>query len=456
MQLKENILFHNRYRLIRLLGQGGFSEVWLAEDTTASMTVALKVYAPGMGLDEDGIEIFRKEFALVFNFNHSNLLRPSHYDICERMPYLTMPFCGRGSAKRLVGVVSEEDAWKFLHDVAAGLAYLHSRQPDPVIHQDIKPDNVLVDDAGQYLITDFGISVKARSTLRKSVGNSFEGAIAYMAPERFSRDNAPIMASDIWALGATLYELFTADAPFGDHGGVIQKSGAEIPEIKAGCSSELKQIVERCLSLDTWNRPTAETLVAWAEQHKREEKIQFGKKPPKPPKPHKLRSIIVTVMICTILGIAAFVTIPILNNRKLYEDFKKYVNAGDELYKKGEEHYVEALTYYNEAVSILNTGKIDLYDHKNITGKQKTVSGEIDKIFEEYVKAGDSFRKKYNEKNNEAHNRNQAIYNFEKALEYKDDEETKRKLSQLKNQDTENYRSENKVTRKEKMSRKNN
>jgi uncharacterized membrane protein YhaH (DUF805 family) len=277
MQLKENILFHNRYRLVRLLGQGGFSEVWLAEDTKAGMTVVLKVYAPGKGLDEDGIEIFGREFSLVFNFNHSNLLRPSHYDICERMPYLIMPFCGRGSARRLTGSIGEEEAWKFLHDVAAGLAYLHSRQPDPVIHQDIKPDNVLIDNAGQYLITDFGVSAKARSTLRKSVGNTSGGTVAYMSPERFGRDKTPIMASDIWALGATLYELLTDDAPFGEHGGLIQKSGAEIPEIKADCSSELKRIVERCLSLNAWERPTAETLVEWAEQHRRGEKLALDR-----------------------------------------------------------------------------------------------------------------------------------------------------------------------------------
>jgi serine/threonine protein kinase len=336
MQLKENILFHDRYRLVRLLGQGGFSEVWLAEDTKASMTVALKIYAPGKGLDEDGVELFGREFSLVFNFNHSNLLRPSHYDICERMPYLIMPFCGRGSARHLTGSIGEEEAWKFLHDVAAGLAYLHSRQPDPVIHQDIKPDNVLVDDAGQYLITDFGVSAKARSTLRRSAGMFSAGNCPYMSPERFGRDKTPIMASDIWALGATLYELLTDDAPFGNHGGILQKSGAEIPEIKADCSFELKQIVERCLSLNAWERPTAEMLVEWTEQHRRGEKIQFGKKPknspepPEPPKPKrqpkpknhpeqskphsgkKSKNIIVTVAICAVLGVAAIGTILVL------------------------------------------------------------------------------------------------------------------------------------------------
>ena len=71
MQLEENILFANRYRLERFLGRGGFSEVWLADDTLTSLKVALKVYAPGGGMDEHGVQLFSTEFSLVFNLNHA-------------------------------------------------------------------------------------------------------------------------------------------------------------------------------------------------------------------------------------------------------------------------------------------------------------------------------------------------------------------------------------------------
>ncbi|MDR1592993.1 MAG: WG repeat-containing protein [Prevotellaceae bacterium] len=308
MQLQDNTLFDkDRYRLIRLLGRGGFSEVWLAEDTKTGLKVALKIYAPGTGLDEDGVRLFSQEFSLVFNFNHGNLLRPSYYDVCERMPYLIMPFCERGSAHKSVGRITENEAWNFLRDVAAGLAYLHAQEP-PVIHQDIKPDNVLIDANGQYLITDFGISARARSTLRKSAPkhNTSGGTIAYMAPERFGKDNTPIMASDVWALGATVYELLTGDTPFGEHGGLIQKSGADIPNINSGnYSEELKETVMRCLALEAWDRPTAKQLVEWSGQHLRGEKIQFKQTPNRPEKKDNKPKALKRILLSVAGGIAA-------------------------------------------------------------------------------------------------------------------------------------------------------
>jgi serine/threonine protein kinase len=273
MKLQENILFHDRYRLLKFLGPSGFfSEDWLVEDAKTNMIVVLKVYAPGTGLDEDGVKLFSREFSIVFNFNHRNLLRPSHFDVCDRMPYLILPFCKHDSAAKLVGKISEEEAWKFLHDVAAGLSYLHMQNP-PVIHP-INPGNVMIDNTGQFMITNFGISAKIRNTLRKSVGEEYisGAAVAYMGPERFSGHKTPPKASDIWALGATLYELLVGDTPFGNEGGLRQKIGTEIPHLQGNYSAELKDIIYRCLSTDPLDRPTADTLVEWALQHKRSEK----------------------------------------------------------------------------------------------------------------------------------------------------------------------------------------
>lgn len=257
--LVENTLFANRYRLEKRLGEGAFSVVWKATDTKAgNLNVALKIYAPEKGLDENGTKTFSEEFALVFNMSHQNLLTPTYFDDYNGSPYLVLPFCEKGSAMNMVGMSNEDQVLHFMHDVSSALAYLHE---NGVIHQDIKPDNVLIDSTGCYKVTDFGISTKMRSTLRRSVGDKKgAGTMAYMGPERFSRNPETIKASDIWSLGATVYELMTGDVPFGDIGGGMQKGGAEIPEIQGDFPAKMKELVERCLAKETWDRPTADQI----------------------------------------------------------------------------------------------------------------------------------------------------------------------------------------------------
>ena len=264
MQLKEDTIFDNHYTLIHQLGRGGFSEVWLAHDSYMDIDVAIKIYAPGQGMDSNSINEFRREITGVFQLNHPNLLCPKHLGIWENMPYLIMAYCPAGSCLKFIDNISESEIWHLIHDVAAGLAYLHEKD---IVHQDIKPDNILIDTEGNYLITDFGISTRARSTLRKSVMSTTNsaGTLAYMGPERFSTQPAPTKASDIWSLGAMLYELLEGVTPFPpDFGGSMLNAGAAIPTINAPVSENLKQTIYKMLSKETWDRPTAATLVQWA------------------------------------------------------------------------------------------------------------------------------------------------------------------------------------------------
>ena len=268
--LDPNVLFDEKYRLVKKLGQGGYSEVWLATDEKTRLNVALKIYVAGSGLDESGIRTFMDEFSLVFNLNHSNLLRPAYYGEVKGVPYLVLSYCEQGSAKSFIGQMSEEQVWRFICDVASGLRYLQSCTPE-IIHQDIKPENILISADGTFMITDFGVSSKVRQTLRKSMPNaSFSGGtIAFMSPERFGEDKRPIKASDIWALGATIYEIICEDTPFGDNGGLTQKAGSEIPKVYGEYSDKLKKTVRLCLSLNPWDRPTSEQLVELAEMELR-------------------------------------------------------------------------------------------------------------------------------------------------------------------------------------------
>lgn len=255
-ELQQNAIIHDRYRLLKHLGSGSFGDVWLAEDTIIQEEIAIKFY---VALDEKGQEEFIKEYKTSLKLNHSNLLTPKHYSVWERRPYLTLEYCPNGSADKLLGEADEKTIWRFIRDVASGLNYLHKNN---VIHQDIKPDNVLINSQGDFVITDFGISYKIRTTMRKqSKRTENSGTVAYMGPERFKSDPQLITASDVWSLGASIYELATGDLPFNGLGGGMMLSGAELPNLPSKFSEDLNRVMRLCLSKEPWDRPLSETLV---------------------------------------------------------------------------------------------------------------------------------------------------------------------------------------------------
>lgn len=406
--MEQNNIFKNRYLLEKLLGRGNFSEVWLAKDTETNINVALKIYAPATGLDDAGLNVFAREFSLVVNANHRNLLKPLYYDTFERKPFLVLPFCKKGSIMREVGNMSEKDAWRLLRDVASGLAWLHNMNP-PVIHQDIKPDNVLIGDNGDFMITDFGVSTHVKSTLRKSMSAAFSsaGTIAYMAPERFSKDNTPIMANDIYSLGATVYEMLTGDTPFGNDGGLIQMKGADVPELKGNFSPQMKSVIARCLSTNPWERPTAEQLEKYADDGLNGRKISFVDDKTIWDK-YKMyiiaavSALIIAVMVFLILGKEQNDTIPTeltTEQIAIYNDsiealVSANISRGDslaEIGRKNDAYFEDALIdAFNEYEMALSQ---KLYDGKD-TKNNEIVKTKLDSLTQLLDKAYEVFKEK--------------------------------------------------------------
>lgn len=307
--MEKGNIFDKRYELERRLGGGGYSEVWLAKDIKTDVEVALKIFAPSSDFDNDGLDMFAREFALVADINDPNILKPLYFE-SERKPYLVLQYCKQGSLKGYEGKIHEEEAWKIIHDVAKGLKALHSHTPNPIIHQDIKPENILISDDGRYMITDFGVSVHLLSTIRKTIQKTMSieladaGTCAYMAPERMGKGRfTPIMPSDVWSLGAMVFELLVGEVPFGEKGGMAQKSGYDIPEIPGDYSDDLKNVIERCLAEKPANRPFVEELEEIANSHIYSPKTPTPKPTPQQSNRHNaLRLWILAAAICGALS----------------------------------------------------------------------------------------------------------------------------------------------------------
>ena len=247
---------NGRFKPIRIIGRGSFGEVWLCEDMVLGINVAIKFYVT---LDARGLEDFKNEFKNVSHLNHPNLLRPDYYDQFENSPYLVMAYCPITIGDK-VGHFSEQEAWRLIRDISAGLAYLHTND---IVHRDIKPDNILQTEQGVFVISDFGLSQRMRSTLRRASSrqnnnnSDLSGTVGYMAPELFTAKPLAVKATDVWAMGATIYESLTGDMPFCGQGGTMQLHGAEIPELPSQYGRTLENLIQRCLARDPWDRPTA-------------------------------------------------------------------------------------------------------------------------------------------------------------------------------------------------------
>jgi len=275
---KKGELFDGHFKLLRPLStDGATADVWLALDTNtidtgykeegsatngdaneSGMLVAIKIYKPKNALDIEGEQRFRDEYKIVYECRHENLLQPSSFSVYKGIPYLVLPYCKLGSSEQLIGKkLSVDEMWKFISDVSAGLAKLHANQPQ-IIHQDIKPANILIDNGRNFAITDFGISSSENGTHVGYYDEENSGTLAYMAPERFGDNPKPSPESDVWAFGATLCEILTGKVPFGEEGGKNQADAA-MPAL-TGLPISIRNLICACLQKDPRKRPSARQI----------------------------------------------------------------------------------------------------------------------------------------------------------------------------------------------------
>lgn len=263
-KFKAGDVFHERYVLEKLIGVGGFADVWKATDNRTKAVVALKIYT---NLDEDGINDLSDEYTRMQSLNHTNILKAEHFDSWGNIPYLVMKFCDGGSLDKKIGKMTTEELTDAVAQISSGLEYLHN---SGIVHQDIKPANILIDKSSGktiYVLSDFGISSKTKTRLSHSVNLKNQGTSmteAYAPPEKFSSkkaDRKPDRKGDIFSFGISIYELATGSMPFDDlsTGRQLLYEGAEVDfsEIQ---DEKLRRITELCMQPDKDDRPTAVDL----------------------------------------------------------------------------------------------------------------------------------------------------------------------------------------------------
>lgn len=287
LNLREGYIFAHNYRLVRLIDTGGFADVWEALFLTAGNTVALKIYPR---LDADGVKNIELEYSNQSELSHSNLLIARYFGFHEGYPFLEMRYCSKGNAASRVNKVEEKELATCMYQIGCALEYLHD---DDRVHQDIKPTNFLIDAKDKYHLSDLGLSLKLRTTIQRFTTAKVSTRLiiagttppCYRAPElcdKASIGAQPIKATDIWAFGASLYELATGELPFGEFGGCTQLSNPEIPDLPDQFSKELSLAVKSCLAKNTWDRPKAGELVKQAHHYLETGKWMQTNNPPPP------------------------------------------------------------------------------------------------------------------------------------------------------------------------------
>ena len=255
----------DRFVLERQLGAGGMARVFLGRDEVLDRPVAVKVLNPLHASTDIG-ERFQREGRTAARLAHPNIVQV--YDAGSgrldghESPYIVMEYVPGGDLKELIdgrGPLSGAELAGLGVEVCSGLTHAHERG---VIHRDIKPHNILVDENGHAKVTDFGIA-RALDTSQATLTGAYLGTALYSSPEQLQGQKVT-PKSDVYSFGATLYQAATGEAPF--TGGTpieiasqhVSKAPTPPRQRGADLSEDLEALILACLAKRPEDRPTAE------------------------------------------------------------------------------------------------------------------------------------------------------------------------------------------------------
>ena len=269
---KLNGIFSGRYDFLRLLGIGGFAEVYLARDVLLERDVAIKILLPQHAQDAQTVERFLREARLYAKLEHPNIIPIYDTGVLQGNVFITMKYI-RGESLKHVLSKQERIAPRLLPNILRGvaqaLAYIHQQG---IVHRDIKPANIIVEKTTDAVyLADFGIA-RAESSQTLTQTGMIVGTPHYLSPEQIQGRKID-QRSDIYALGATLYELaagrppFLGDSPLEILYQHINESPTALVKLVEGIDPLLERIISRCIEKDPERRfQKAEEIIAMLDR----------------------------------------------------------------------------------------------------------------------------------------------------------------------------------------------
>lgn len=281
LPLPPGSIFADRYRIIEELGKGGMGRVVRALDLKLDEEIAIKFIRPGLTEDPATVERFRTELKAARQVVHKNVARMFDLNEADGVSYISMEYVKGGDLKSLIrkiGRLDAQQAVRIATQVAAGLAEAHRIG---VIHRDIKPHNIMVDEEGTARITDFGLA-RLRKADDATMTAPGMGTPAYASPEQVEGTEVD-NRSDLYSLGIVLYEMLTGKTPFkGDspYSVALARLAKPPPDpraIQPDIPEALVQIIIKCLQREREQRyQNGEELIRDLEAWEKEPSTWLG------------------------------------------------------------------------------------------------------------------------------------------------------------------------------------
>ncbi len=261
-------LFDGRYRIEATLGAGGSGEVFRARDERTGLDVALKVIFPGGALSRP--DRLARELAISRSLRHEGVLRVDDVGEHDGLLYLVSEHLEGEPLYQLLardGASARSRVEEILVKLLEGLAAIHEAG---VVHRDVKPSNIFLTTDGRVVLLDLGLACSSRSPRLTSVGR-FLGTPEYAAPEQIRGEGEPTASADLYALGASMWELLVGQPPFtGSAGEVLEaqlrRALPRAPDAFRRCRRRTRFLLRACLEKDARRRPRdAREALRWLE-----------------------------------------------------------------------------------------------------------------------------------------------------------------------------------------------